>query len=180
MTVVLRLLDDYVSDTVNPATNEPIKFDKRYLLIEVAPRRDGWVQIKTIFENNVPPVWIPERLVEVAQPGFYRARAGIELEHSGKEITKVSDYVKVINVNPLRFSSRWLAVKLDGSGDDVLCEPAWLEVADVPVDPPGSTPRPSSPTPLKRILGSINRVRRHTFSASDTSSEDDSSSEEHP
>ena len=76
-TRTLRLLEDHISEFVDPSTNEPIKFDKRYLLMEVTPPRDGWILVKAFFDKQSPPVWIPQRLVQDAQPGFYRVRSEI-------------------------------------------------------------------------------------------------------
>ena len=181
----LRLLEDYVSDSSDPSTNSQITLYKRNLLLQVAAPKNNWVLVRSLVDPKISPMWIPKRLVRKAQSGFYRAPRKIQLVDYDSILP--GDIIEVLSIEFFGEDKQsdllWCELRLiDGRTTKMLCEPCKLEPVDVPIGPPGSTPRPvsitvqpdsnlpkSSPGPLRSIFGSFSRRRGRTVGESDSS-----------
>ena len=179
---ILRLLEDYVSDSSDPSTNSQITLYKRNLLLQVTAPKNKWVLVRSLVDTKIPPIWIPHRLVRKAQAGFYRVSNKVSLCDEGS--VHSGDIIEVLSIELgyKLLDHLWCKVRLiDGRTDEMLCESCEIEPVDVPIGPPASTSRPVSTTEqpdsnlpksssgsLRSILGSFSRRRGRTVDASNS------------
>ena len=191
-TIILRLLEDYVSASPDPSTNSQITLYKRNLLMQIAASEDDWVLVRAFVDTKTPPIWIPQSLVREAEVGFYRALKKIRLETSSS--VPPGDIIEVLSVRFMSLKNKpelcWWKVRLiNGRTTDMVCSPCELEPVDVPVGPPGSTydytkERPNdgsdedSSLEYSSLEDSSHENNSHENSSHEDSSHEDSSHED--